>query len=231
MKLQAVVNQNMICMLIYHRMRILLTFVLLLLVAGCSRQEVLYDNEVEERADLVYQKGSDRPFTGIVVEKSSLREVHYRAGKSIRSKPLGTSAPASAFSAEFNRRLRREGAMTGDIQISLMWDTIDDLDLHCWDPRGEHIFFEHMRSRSGGRLDVDMNVDRPYSNEPVENIFWPVGGAPQGRFQVKVHCVTQRSGRAPIKFKVAIKADTMVKEFSGEVSDDELADVHEFTID
>ena len=211
-------------------MRILLTFALLLLVGGCSRPQVLYSTEVEERAGQVYEKGSDRPLTGIVVEKSSLREVHYRGGKSVRSKPLGTSAPASAFSAEFNRRLRREGAMTGDIQISLMWDTVDDLDLHCWDPRDEHIYFEHMRSRSGGHLDVDMNVDRPYSNEPVENIFWPEGGAPQGRFQVKVHCFTQRSGRAPIKFKVAIKAGTVVKEFSGEVRDNQLADVHVFTI-
>jgi len=211
-------------------MRILLTFALLLLVGGCSRPQVLYSTEVEERTGQVYEKGSDRPFTGIVVEKSSLREVHYRGGKSVRSKPLVTSAPASAFSAEFNRRLRREGAMTGDIQISLMWDTVDDLDLHCWDPRDEHIYFEHMRSRSGGHLDVDMNVDRPYSNEPVENIFWPEGGAPQGRFQVKVHCFTQRSGRAPIKFKVAIKAGTVVKEFSGEVRDNELADVHVFTI-
>lgn len=220
----------MICIPIHRQMRILFTFVLLLLVGGCSRPQVLYSSEVEERAGQVYQKGSDRPFTGIVVEKSSLREVHYRGGKSVRSKPLGTGAPASAFSAEFNRRLRREGAMTGDIQISLMWDTIDDLDLHCWDPRGEHIYFEHMRSRSGGHLDVDMNVDRPYSNEPVENIFWPEGGAPQGRFQVKVHCFTQRSGRAPIKFKVAIKAGTVVKEFSGEVRDNQLADVHVFTI-
>ncbi len=213
-------------------MRILLTLALLLLATGCSRQEVLYDSEVEERANLVYQKGSDRPFTGIVVEKSSLLEVHYRGGQCVRSRPLGTGAPASAFSTEFDRRVRREGgSITGDIRIQLMWDTVDDLDLHCWDPRGEHIFFEHMRSRSGGHLDVDMNVDRPYSNEPVENIFWPVGGAPQGRFQVKVHCFTQRSGRAPIKFKVAIKAGEMVKEFSGEVRDDELADVHEFTID
>ena len=220
----------MICIPIHRQMPILFTFVLLLLVGGCSRPQVLYSSEVEERAGQVYQKGSDRPFTGIVVEKSSLREVHYRGGKSVRSKPLGTGAPASAFSAEFNRRLRREGAMTGDIQISLMWDTIDDLDLHCWDPRGEHIYFEHMRSSSGGQLDVDMNVDRPYSNEPVENIFWPEGGAPQGRFQVKVHCFTQRSVRAPIKFKVAIKAGTVVKEFSGEVRDNQLADVHVFTI-
>ncbi len=213
-------------------MRILLTFVLLLLVDGCSRPQVLYDSEVEERADLVYQKGSDRPFTGIVVEKSSLLEVHYRGGKSVRSRPLVTSAPVSAFSAEFDRRVRREGgSTTGDIRISLMWDTVDDLDLHCWDPRDEHIFFEHMRSRSGGHLDVDMNVDRPYSNEPVENIFWPVGGAPQGRFQVKVHCFTQRSGRAPIKFRVRINTSAMKKEFVGEVRDDELADVHGFTID
>jgi uncharacterized protein YfaP (DUF2135 family) len=211
-------------------MRIILTLTLLLAL-GCSKPQVLYDSEVEEREGRVYAKGGDQPFTGIVVEKSSLREVHYRAGRSVRSQPLTASAPASAFSAEFDRRLRREGALTGEIQISLMWDSTDDLDLHCWDPRGEHIFFENKRSRSGGHLDVDMNVDQPFSPEPVENIYWPDDRAPQGRFRVRVHCYTQRSGRAPIKFKVVIKAGTAVKEFTGQVSEDELADVHEFTMD
>ena len=210
-------------------MRIILTLTLLLLI-GCSKPQVLYDSEVEERDGRVYAMGGDQPFTGIVVEKSSLREVHYRAGRTVRSQPLTASAPASAFSAEFNRRLRREGALSGEIQISLMWDSTDDLDLHCLEPRGEHIYFEHMRSRSGGHLDVDMNVNSPFSSEPVENIYWPDGGAPKGRFNVRVHCYTQRSGRAPIKFKVAIKVGNVVKEFTGQVSNDELADVHEFTM-
>ena len=58
---------------------------------------------------------------------------------------------------QLTARLKREEAKTGDVQISLMWDNLSDLDLHCIGPDGERIFHNHRRSTSGGELDVDMN--------------------------------------------------------------------------
>ncbi len=122
------------------------------------------------------------------------------------------------FNPEFNRRLQREGAKTGDIQISLVWNNINDLDLHCVDPRGDEIFFNNKRSRSGGELDVDMNVSAPFSNEPVENIYWSDGKAPSGKYKILVNHYKNNNATDPSSFKVALKAGKMIQEFSGKIS-------------
>ncbi|MDX1440320.1 MAG: hypothetical protein R3284_10510, partial [Rubricoccaceae bacterium] len=75
---------------------------------------------------------------------------------------------------------------TGDVQVTLRWDTQADIDLHVTDPSGEEIFYGHTQSASGGQLDVDANAG--CSNDPqVENIYWPTGGAPSGTYQLSVN--------------------------------------------
>lgn len=72
---------------------------------------------------------------------------------------------------------------TGDIQVTLRWDTIDDLDLIVVDPAGSIIDFGSPTAPSGGQLDVDANgFCRTQSAAPVENIFWPTGEAPDGDY-------------------------------------------------
>ena len=82
--------------------------------------------------------------------------------------------PRGRFSAEFRRRLEREGAQSGDVRVSLMWHNYNDLDLHVVCPGGEEVYFGNRVSVCGGALDVDMNVN-PTSDSPVENVFWPEG--------------------------------------------------------
>jgi len=57
---------------------------------------------------------------------------------------------------EFALRLLREHAQTGDVQISLLWNSAADLDLACIDPLGEEVDCGRPSS-SGGTVDVDMN--------------------------------------------------------------------------
>ena len=72
---------------------------------------------------------------------------------------------------------------TGDVQITLRWNTSDDLDLIVVDPAGDIVDFGSPTSPSGGQLDVDANgFCQPQSFAPVENIFWPVGSAPDGDY-------------------------------------------------
>ncbi|NEQ52803.1 MAG: hypothetical protein F6K11_22140 [Leptolyngbya sp. SIO3F4] len=72
---------------------------------------------------------------------------------------------------------------TGDIQVTLRWNTSDDLDLIVVDPAGSIIDFGSPSSPSGGQLDVDANGFCETQNfSPVENIFWPTGGAPDGDY-------------------------------------------------
>ena len=63
------------------------------------------------------------------------------------------------------------GNVTGDLCCRLAWNNTDDLDLHMLEPDGTEIFYGNKRSKSGGELDVDMNVTALVTN-PVENIFY-----------------------------------------------------------
>jgi len=129
---------------------------------------------------------------------------------------------------DFKDRLDREGGKTGEVQITLIWNNVNDLDLHVVCPSGERIYYQHNRSRCNGELDVDMNADGRNSNEPVENVFWPEGGAPTGEFQVFVHHFKNQGAPDPTKFEVAIKYDGDVKKFSGSLRQGQEKRVHVF---
>jgi Mg-chelatase subunit ChlD len=57
----------------------------------------------------------------------------------------------------FLQKLQSQNAQTGQITCSLIWESTDDLDLHCTAPDGTHIDFSNKKG-GGGNLDVDMNA-------------------------------------------------------------------------
>jgi hypothetical protein len=97
---------------------------------------------------------------------------------------------------------------TGDVQITLEWDTTADLDLHVIDPYGEEIYHGHSRAESGGELDVDANhpCGTAVSN-PLENVFWPWGGAPGGEYQVYVDYYGECSNEGAVAYQVIVRVD------------------------
>ena len=148
-----------------------------------------------------------------------------KAGEEAKGQP---AAPVLVFSNELQKRLRREEAKTGDVQISLMWDNFNDLDLHCADPSGEKIFYGHKRSSSAGELDVDMNARGPYSSQPVENIYWPTNGAPEGRYQIWVNHYSLHSPVNETPYTIAIKQGGKTQEFRGTIRHGQTNMVHTF---
>ena len=120
---------------------------------------------------------------------------------------------------EFSSRLNLAGAQTGDIRVSLIWDNSNDLDLHVVTPRGEEIYYGHKTSLDGGFLDVDANAGSPFTNKPVENVFWADGTAMAGTYRVFVrnydyHTVPKEESN----FRLQIKNGDELSYFEGTTS-------------
>lgn len=110
---------------------------------------------------------------------------------------------------ELKRRLKKYGAKTGDIQISLSWDTKDDLDLHVIvRPYMSHICWYSKLDGYGGELDIDMNADEDQlSDEPIENIYWLKTNKHRknSKYTVSVNFYRQWTMNKSVKAIVAIK--------------------------
>jgi hypothetical protein len=141
------------------------------------------------------------PVTVIAVAPSDLVET-----------PPGVAAAVNVpEAAALERRLGEVSARGGDIQISLSWHNYNDLDLHCLDSAGEEIFFGHRLSlRTGGVLDVDQNAGPPYNMSPVENIYWPFGGAPSGLYRISVVYYAPHTGvdATPFMVRTVVRGQT-----------------------
>ena len=142
-----------------------------------------------------------------------------------------TGRSLMVFSPEIQKRLESTVAGEGAIEIALIWENTDDLDLHCKDPKGNKIYFGEKTSPTGGWLDVDMNAGTPFTNKPVEHIFWKEGETPMGTYQVSVNHYSARDNNPlPTEFTVAIKAGGKIKEFKLNVNADSTVPVHTFEI-
>ena len=80
------------------------------------------------------------------------------------------------------------GYSTGNIQITLAWNTGADLDLYVTDPEGFTINYQQRQSPSGGELDQDARgaCRRGQQNSTIENVYWDES-PPPGQYQVEVH--------------------------------------------
>jgi hypothetical protein len=117
---------------------------------------------------------------------------------------------------EIAERLEQAGAQFGDPQFSLAWNNRNDLDLHVIDPAGNHIWYRQRNSPTGGKLDVDANADAGRTtNQPVENIYWQPGNAPEGPYRVYVHHYANHGDRDPTSYTLRITVNGRTREFQG----------------
>lgn len=128
-------------------------------------------------------------------------------------------------------RLSREGAQSGAITASLIWNDPSDLDLYASIKRNgqkhEDIIFYGHKKGAGGYLDVDMNVRETgngFSLEPVENIFWKT--PPGGTYTIVVRNAGTKTSdtkwgghfshpKRDIDFKVFLSKEDEMQEFAG----------------
>lgn len=75
---------------------------------------------------------------------------------------------------------------SGDVQVSVSWNSAADLDLHVLDPFGEEVYWGARTSESNGELDLDSNAACGTDQPRNENIVWPRGQAPAGTYVVRL---------------------------------------------
>ena len=103
---------------------------------------------------------------------------------------------------------------TGDVQVSLSWDTETDVDLHVVDPTGEEIYYGNTNGASGGQLDLDSNAGCGIDGINNENVTWPTGNAPSGTYVVRVNFWSSCMG-LPANFTVTTNVCGQSQTFSG----------------
>lgn len=128
------------------------------------------------------------------------------------------SKKAKADTQEFNKRLSRHKGKKGEIQVSIIWDDINDIDLHVYVEDYNKIPISKIDwtskiDRFGGMLDIDMNsVYSTKSSTPIENIFWRKN-SPEGVYYVYVNhfkCYDFRKKKTPVKVMIKNKNETKV---------------------
>lgn len=144
--------------------------------------------------------------------------------------PTATLEPIDSLSIELQLRLETLG--TGDIQVSLLWDSYNDIDLWVVDPSGTTILWSSPISLSGGVLDKDSNhgcvLNR--TNQAVENIYWPLGEAPQGEYKVLVNYYQQCEDFLETPYQVILLIDGKRFRYSGILSSvGETQEIYRFT--
>ena len=165
--------------------------------------------------------------------------VSSEAGSASSGLPTAIAAMASGIQG----RVEKAGGRSGEVQFSLAWHSLNDVDLHVIVPSGEHISFSHRTSKCKGNLDVDMNAEsaannpnntadaageKTYSEEPVENVRWLDRTAPSGRYMILINQYRWRDGRQRDPFQLMVKLGEETQIVDGEVSALKSISVHRF---
>ena len=142
------------------------------------------------------------PVPSIEIKASEIDPI-VSSGKTPDIQNLGQNLDFSAFDlGEFSLRLKKAGAKKGHLTVSLIWENLNDLDLHCIGPDNEEIYFGNKVGKLG-ELDVDMNAGSKTSREPVENLYYLK--PKKGKYEVYVNYFSNRGDPDPTEYMVWVR--------------------------
>ena len=131
----------------------------------------------------------------------------------------------SAESKAIDKRVEQRGGKKGQLQFTLAWNTLDDLDLNVTCPGG-HISSAQAERGPGicgdGVKDIDANRNlvENVSSTPVENVVWP-SDYPDGTYRLEVieYKATIKNGAGnTVPFTLRIRLGDEERECHGEVT-------------
>ena len=128
------------------------------------------------------------------------------------------------------------GNVEGDLRFSIQWNDTgvhsdNDVDAHCIEPDGTHIYFGHKISyRTGGNLDVDIQF--PKANTPaVENIAYPDRHRMiPGDYRFSVHQYANRGGKDGFRAEIEFDGQIYQYNYNRNLHQDESVEVATVTL-
>lgn len=134
---------------------------------------------------------------------------------------------------KIKRESEQEIPSSGDVQIHLKWNNYNDLDIVCVDPNGDSVYFKNKSVRSGGVLEIDNNARQPFTKTPQENIYWPDGKAPFGKYQViLVYYKQHESSINETPYSIMVKHGDKVDNYNGYMKkNDKIKSICTFILD
>lgn len=97
---------------------------------------------------------------------------------------------------------------TSGMNVSLSWNTSDDLDIEVRDPVGGSLYWTTPSVDSGGTLSVNANQGCVVTTPtPLETASWSPGGIPTGSYEVIVYFEEACAGGAPVEFNIVATVD------------------------
>jgi hypothetical protein len=127
------------------------------------------------------------------------------------------SAPATVTTAVTH-------VTSGEVQVSVSWDALNDIDLRVVDPLGFEVSWEASISPEGGELDLDSNPACAVDGINNEHIVWPVGKAPRGTYLVRVDNFENCSNTAANFIVTVQTTGHPAQTFSGSFAADDAGD-------
>ena len=117
-----------------------------------------------------------------------------------------------------NDQRTHQGAGNGEITITLMWDSKDDLDLHIFTPNGSELWWDDPNAQ-GGVFDIDANREGNIKQNPLENAYFanPVSG----EYWIYVYNYEDRTPGASTNWTVRVQVGDEEQIYSGTITNQE----------
>jgi len=104
---------------------------------------------------------------------------------------------------------------TGEVQVSVSWDTPTDVDIHLTEPDGTQIDWFSEVSPSGGMLDLDSNPGCSIDGVNNENISYEGATPPSGEYTLELNYFSDCDISGPTNYVVTVRAGGQTRTYTG----------------